>query len=196
MHLRTRDTLAKLAVFCLAGLPFVDGLWRIRSGERLGGNPIETLEHLSGEWAMYCLLATLAITPLRQLLNWRWPLKVRRMLGLYSAFYVAVHIACYLWLDLDFAWGDVWRELTGRPTITVGGVAAIGMLVLAVTSPREVVRKLGRRWSLVHRSVYAVAVLAVVHVAWKGKDGGEQALLFGALLIVLLLPRFVAVAKS
>ncbi|MEM7379173.1 MAG: protein-methionine-sulfoxide reductase heme-binding subunit MsrQ [Pseudomonadota bacterium] len=195
MKTKSRDALGKTAVFTLASLPFLDGLWRISTGSRLGGNPVETLEHLSGEWAVYLLLVTLAMTPARQLFGWRWPLKVRRMLGLFSAFYVALHIACYLWLDLGFAWDEVWRELTGRPTITVGAVAALGMTVLAVTSPKIAVRKLGRRWLPLHRSVYLVAVLAVVHVAWKGKDGDEVALLYGVLLIALLLPRFGAVLK-
>ncbi len=196
MNTKTRDTLGKVGVFALASVPLLDGIWRVTSGTRLGGNPIETLEHLSGQWALYLLAITLALTPLRTLFGWRWQLKLRRMLGLFAAFYALVHVVCYVWLDLGFAWDEIGTELIGRPTITIGAVAALGLLVLALTSPRAAVRRLGKRWQPLHRSVYLIAVMAVVHVAWKGKDGGEDALVYALVLIALLLPRFAVLAKK
>ncbi len=191
-----RDRLGKPSVFLLAALPLADGIWRVMSGTRLGGNPVETLEHLSGQWALYLLAITLSLTPMRVLLGWRWQLRLRRMLGLYAAFYALIHVVCYLWLDLGFAWDEVWTELIGRPTITVGALAALGLLLLSLTSPKAAVRRLGKRWAPLHRMVYLVAVLAVVHVAWKGKDGAEDALLYGVILIALLVPRFAQILKA
>ena len=177
--------LLKPAVFvlCLAplGLMVFDGF----TGG-LGVNPVETITHRTGDWTLRLLLLTLAMTPLRRLLGWGWPLRVRRMLGLFSFFYACLHLLTYVWLDQFF---DLWAivdDVIERPFITVGMLAFIGLIPLAITSTNGMMRRLGRRWKVLHRLVYPVAVLGVVHFWWLVKADVREPLLYALILGVLL----------
>ncbi len=170
-------------IACLlpASLMFWDGF----SG-MLGANPVEALLHRTGDWGLRLLLVTLAVTPLRVLTGWRWPLKLRRMLGLFAFFYVVSHFTVYLWLDRQMSWGEILTDLVERPYITVGFAAFLIVSVLAATSPKAMVRRLGKRWQSLHRWVYAAALLGVLHYWWLVKADVLDPLIYALVLIFLL----------
>ncbi len=170
-------------VLCLVPLAMLVG-WGLR-GE-LGANPIEEITHQTGDWALRLLLVTLAVTPLRRLTGWTQPMRVRRMLGLFAFFYACLHLLTYLWLDQFFDWGEILKDIVKRPFITVGFAAFVLLVPLAVTSTRGMMRRLGRRWQALHRAVYLVGVLAVVHYWWLVKADVRDPFFYAALLAVLL----------
>lgn len=132
------------------------------------------------------LLATLAITPLRQLTGWTVLMRFRRMLGLYAFFYASLHLAAFLVLDLQGWWATVFEELVRRPYITVGFLAWLILLPLAITSTRGWMRRLGRTWARLHRLIHAAAILAVLHFWWVVKSDLREPLIHAAVLAVLL----------
>ena len=155
--------------------------------DALGANPIETLTLASGEWALRLLLITLAVTPLRRVTGLHWLLRLRRMLGLYAFAYAAAHFAIYLWLDQFFDWGAIARDILERPFITVGFVAFVLMIPLAASSNSFAIRRLGgRRWQSLHRSSYAIAILAVVHFWWLVKADLLEPTIYALILAALL----------
>jgi methionine sulfoxide reductase heme-binding subunit len=163
--------------------------WRVYSGadiDALGADPVAAIEHFLGIWALRLLLATLAITPLRQLSGQPVLLRFRRMLGLYAFAYASLHFAAYLVLDLGGYWAQVFEEIARRPYITVGFAAWLLLVPLAITSTQGWIRRLGRRWARLHRLVYATAVLAVLHFWWVVKSDIREPLLYAAILAVLL----------
>lgn len=173
---------AVLFVACL--LPLVRTLAVVSAG--LEVNPIEFITRSTGTWTLVALLATLALTPLRRLSGWAWPLRVRRMLGLYAFFYGCLHLSTYLWLDQFFDWGAIIHDIMKRPFVTVGMVAFLLMTPLALTSTDGWMRRLGRRWGRLHRLVYPLALLAVVHYWWLVKADVSQPLYYAAVLAALL----------
>lgn len=176
----------RLAVFLGALGPLAWLVWGFQA-DQLGANPVEAITHSTGDWALRFLLGSLALTPLRVLSGIAWPLRLRRMLGLYAFFYAALHLACYLWLDQFFDWPAIGQDILKRPFITVGFAAFVLLIPLAVTSFKAAIRALGgRRWQALHRSVYAVAVLSVVHYWWLVKRDIREPLLYAAILAVLL----------
>ncbi|HDP89418.1 MAG TPA: sulfoxide reductase heme-binding subunit YedZ [Thioalkalivibrio sp.] len=152
----------------------------------LGVNPVEAVTHRTGDWTLRLLLATLALTPLRRLSGWSWPSRVRRMVGLFVFFYACLHLATYLWLDQFFDWGAIVVDVGERPFITVGMLAFLGLLPLAVTSNRAMQRRLGRRWKALHRLVYPVAILGVLHFWWLVKADVREPLVYALILATLL----------
>lgn len=152
----------------------------------LGADPVAAIEHFLGLWALRFLLLSLAITPLRQLTGWTWLLRLRRMLGLHAFFHASLHFAAYLVLDLRGYWAEVFTEIAERPYITVGFLAWLLLVPLALTSTQAAMRRLGRRWGRLHRLVYAVAVLAVLHFWWIVKSDFREPLLYAAILAALL----------
>lgn len=179
----------KLALFVLLALPFVALTVGAFTGE-LGANPVEKLTHETGEWALRITLLTLAVTPLRRLFGWTWPVRQRRMLGLYAFFYATLHFTTYLWLDQFFDWQAIVEDVIDRPYITFGFAALVLMLPLALTSPRAMVRRLGgKRWRRLHRLVYPMAVLAVVHYLWLVKADYREPIVYASILAALLLVR-------
>lgn len=176
----------KPVVFALALLPlagYVWGLWH----DTLGANPIETLTRGLGTWALNFLLVTLAMTPLRKLFGWHAALRLRRMLGLFAFFYAFLHLLSYLWLDQFFDWHAIGRDLLERPFVALGMAAFALLLPLAATSNQWSIRRLGgRRWQALHRSVYPLAILAVLHYGWLVKADLTLPWLYGAILFVLL----------
>jgi sulfoxide reductase heme-binding subunit YedZ len=178
----------KPLVFLSALLPFAIMLRGAWVGD-LGANPLETVTHGTGDWALRFLLLTLAMTPLRRLLHRSWPLRMRRMLGLYAFFYASLHFLIWLVLDQELSWHNILGDIAKRPYITVGFTAWLLLVPLAATSTRWAMRRLGRRWTRLHRLVYPTAVLAVVHYLWLVKADLFEPLLYGAILAVLLLAR-------
>jgi len=177
--------LLKPAVFALCLVPLALLVLDALAGD-LGANPIETITHATGDWTLRLLLATLAVTPLRHLSGWSWPLRLRRMLGLFTFFYAVLHLLTYVWFDKFFMWGEMAHDIVKRPFITVGMAAFVLLLPLAATSTNAMVRRLGRRWKPLHRAVYAIAILGVLHYLWLVKADIRQPLLYASLFAALL----------
>jgi len=178
-------TLLKPVVFSLCLLPLALLVYDGFTGG-LGVNPIEAVTHRTGDWTLRLLLATLALTPLRRLSGWAWPLRLRRMVGLFAFFYACLHLLTYLWLDQFFAWGMILEDVVERPFITLGMLAFLGLVPLALTSTRGMQRRLGRRWKTLHRLVYPVAILGVLHFWWLVKADVREPLVYALILAVLL----------
>lgn len=156
-------------------------------GDRLGANPIETITRSTGTWTLVFLLITLSVTPLRRLTGVNTLIRLRRMLGLYAFFYACLHFAIYFWLDQFFDWSAIVKDIIKRPFITVGFFAFVLLIPLALTSTNAMVKRLGgRRWQLLHRLVYVIAIAGVVHYLWLVKKDITQPLIYAAVLSVLL----------
>lgn len=178
----------RVIVFVLALLPFLRLVYAVYQ-DALGANPLEFITRNTGDWALYFLCISLAITPLRKILEWHWLIRLRRMLGLYAFFYAALHFLTFLWFDHFFDVSDMWRDVVKRPFITVGFVAFVLLLPLVLTSNQWMIRQLGgKQWQLLHRLVYLIAPLGVLHYFWMkvGKNLLLQPLLFAALVSALL----------
>lgn len=184
----------KFAVFLAALLPLGQMALAVVQG-RLGPDPVAQLEHASGIWALRFLLATLAITPLRNLTGWNRLVRLRRMLGLYAFFYASLHLAIYLVVDLGGFWSQLLTEIAKRPYITVGFLAWLLMLPLALTSTHGMMRRLGRHWQRLHRLVYAIGLFAVLHFLWQVKWGKTIAVpepvIYAGIFALLMLARLV-----
>jgi sulfoxide reductase heme-binding subunit YedZ len=155
-------------------------------GDSLGADPVAALTHATGEWALRLLLLGLALTPLRRQTGQAWPIRFRRLVGLYAFFYACLHLAVFLVLDLGGYWTQVFEDIVKRPYITVGFAAWLLLVPLAFTSTRGWMRRLGRRWAQLHRLVYAVGVLAVLHFLWLVKSDLREPLVYAAILALLL----------
>jgi sulfoxide reductase heme-binding subunit YedZ len=183
----------KPALFVAAALPFAllaGRLYLVYTGahpDLLGAEPVERLEHATGQWALRFVALTLAVTPLRRLTGWNGLAAYRRMLGLFAFFYATTHLAVYAGLDLELELGEVAAEIVKRPYITLGMLSWLALVPLAVTSTTGWIRRLGgRRWSRLHRLTYAVAVGGTVHFWWSVKKDVTEPLLY-ALVFALLL---------
>ena len=163
-------------------------VWEVwqTGNDALGADPVAEIEHRLGLWALRLLMATLAITPLRQLTGHAVLVRFRRMLGLYAFFYACLHFSAYLVLDLRGYWTLIFEEIAKRPYITVGFSAWLLLLPLAVTSTKGWIRRLGRNWARLHNLVYAAGVRAVLHFWWLVKSDIREPLLYAAILAVLL----------
>lgn len=183
--------LAKPFVFLSCLLPAIYLFYVVYSaltgGENLlGPDPVQALSLLTGEWAIRILILALAITPIRYLFNWPYVWKLRRMIGLFALFYVSLHFLVFLMFLLQWQWGDIGREIAERPYITIGFTAFVLMLFLGCTSFNAAQRKMGRNWKRLHRAVYAINILAVLHVIWIIRSSYGDALLYGSLVFILL----------
>jgi sulfoxide reductase heme-binding subunit YedZ len=153
----------------------------------LGANPIETLNRYTGDWTLRFLLITLAVTPLRKLSGWHVLIRLRRMLGLFAFLYACLHFLSWIWLDQFFDLDAILKDVAKRPFVTLGFTCFVLLILLAVTSTNAMVRRLGgRRWQLLHRLVYVIAVGGVIHFLWLVKSDITQPLIYGALLALLL----------
>ncbi len=176
----------KVAVFlaCLAPLGVL--IWRATQGD-LTANPIEFIEHWTGDWTMRFLIITLCITPLRKLLKMPQLIRFRRMLGLFAFFYVCLHFSTWVGLDRFFNLSDMWADVQKRRFITVGFAGFVLLIPLAVTSTRGWIRRLGgKRWQLLHRAIYLSAIAGVIHYAWLVKSDERKPLQYAAMVGVLL----------
>jgi len=182
---RARWWLAKAFAHLLALAPLtrlVHGAW----ADTLGADPVAAITHATGDWALRLLLLGLALTPLRHALGQAWPIRFRRLVGLYAFFYASLHLATYLVLDLAGYWPQFLDDLAKRPYIMVGLAAFALLLPLALTSTQGWMRRLGRRWGQLHRLVYPAAMLAVLHFTWLVKADLREPLAYAAVLAVLL----------
>jgi sulfoxide reductase heme-binding subunit YedZ len=153
----------------------------------LGANPISFVTLWLGDWTLRILLASLAMTPLRVLFGWSWPVSLRRLLGLFAFTYAVLHFLVWILLDHFFNWGQMAADLVKRPYITVGMTALLLMAPLAVTSTAGMIRRLGgRTWRRVHRLVYVVGVCAVLHYLWLAKKANPDPYYYAAALALLL----------
>lgn len=157
----------------------------------LGVNPAETLQLQTGIWALRFLVATLALTPLRRLTGWNRLVQYRRMLGLFAFFYASLHLLSYIALDRYFDFSGVWEDTARRPFITVGMLAFLAMVPLAITSTKGWIRRLGRNWQTLHRLMYLSAAAAAVHYLWKVKVMIGSPVYYAAIIAVLLAFRVV-----
>lgn len=160
-------------------------------GDRLGANPVEAIEHRTGDWTIWLLLASLAVTPLRRLTGWNWLIRYRRTLGLLAFSYVCLHFLTYLVIDQGFPIQGltltyVWEDIVKRPYVTVGFTAFMLLIPIAWTSTRGWIRRLGRRWTTLHQLVYVAAALGVLHYMWLIK-GDRPTAVYHALVLVGLL---------
>lgn len=183
--------LVRLSVFVLMLVPLMRLLWA-GTHDGLGANPIEFITRNTGDWTLYALCMTLSITPLRHVLQWHWLIRLRRMLGLYGFFYACLHFLCFLWFDHFFDWEEMWRDVLKRPFITVGFIALLLLLPLALTSTHAMMRRLGgKQWQVLHRMVYVIVPLGVLHYFWMkaGKNEVGQVVMFALLVVLLLVAR-------
>ncbi len=178
----------KPVVFSLCLLPF--GWLVYAAGTNvLGPDPAESIMHLTGEWSLRILLVTLAVSPVRKIWGWRWPMTLRRMLGLFAFFYATVHLASFSHFYIGWTPGILLEELVERPYITVGALAWVLMLPLALTSTRKMQRRLKRNWRRLHRAVYPAAMLACLHLLWQARSDLGEPILYSVLLFMLLIWR-------
>jgi methionine sulfoxide reductase heme-binding subunit len=184
---------AKVAVFIAAWYPLAR-LVLFAMTDRLGANPVEFITRSTGLWTLVFLCITLAVTPLRRLTGVAAFVRFRRMLGLYAFFYATLHFTTYLWFDKWFDVSAILKDIVKRPFITVGFAAFVLLIALALTSPRAMVRKLGRRWQTLHRAIYLIAALAILHFWWMkaGKHDLFLPKIYAAIMIVLLGWRLIA----
>ena len=191
MMRQPRIVAAKTLVHAAALMPLAilaSQVWEVwqTGNDALGADPVAEIEHRLGLWALRLLMATLAITPLRQLTGQAVLVRFRRMLGLYAFFYACLHFSAYLALDLRGYWTLIFEEIAKRPYITVGFSAWLLLLPLAVTSTKGWTRRLGRNWARLHKLVYAIGVLAVLHFWWLVKSDVREPALYAAILATLL----------
>ncbi len=185
----------KPVVFAACLVPVGLLVWRgFHAG--LGANPIEFITHSTGDWTLIFLLTTLAITPLRKLTRLYWLISFRRMLGLFAFFYGFLHLMTYVWLDKFFDVHEMLHDIAKRKFITAGMTAFFLMIPLAVTSTKWAIRKMGKRWQMLHRLIYFSAAAGVIHYIWLVKADLKKPLEYAAVLGLLLLYRVASWAVS
>jgi sulfoxide reductase heme-binding subunit YedZ len=178
----------KPLLFLAALVPFALLLWGAIANT-LGANPAEALIRGTGDWTLRFLCLTLAVTPLRQATGWHALARLRRMLGLFAFFYGVLHFLCFAWLDMGLDLAAIVKDIAKRPFILVGTAALLLMLPLAATSFNRAIKALGAaRWQALHRTVYAIALLGLLHFFWMraGKNDFAEWSVYAAILALLL----------
>jgi sulfoxide reductase heme-binding subunit YedZ len=186
------NKLMKIPVFFLCLMPAGLLVWA-GFHDGLGANPVEFIQHSTGDWTLRFLIITLAVTPARKLLGLPALIRYRRMLGLFAFFYICLHFTTYIWLDQSFDLHGMWLDVAKRKYITVGFLGFVLMIPLAITSTRGWIRRLGgKRWQWLHRAIYVSAIAGVIHYAWLVKSDERKPLQYAVLVGILLLYRVVA----
>jgi sulfoxide reductase heme-binding subunit YedZ len=180
----------RILTFLICLIPFVLLLLKVLQND-LGPDPAKELALETGEWSIRFLLLALAMTPLRHLSGRMEFAQRRRMVGLFALFYASVHFLVWVIFLLGLRWGAILEEVVERPYITIGFASFLILIVLGATSPRVMVRKLGKNWRRLHRLVYVAGVLAIIHLVWIVRTDLSEALLYGAILAGLLVWRLV-----
>jgi sulfoxide reductase heme-binding subunit YedZ len=179
----------KVAVFLICLIPFIELVWRVFTN-RLGANPVEFLQHATGDWTLRFLVFTLCITPFRKLFKLPDLIRFRRMLGLFAFFYVCLHFLTYLGPDQAFDLAAMWKDVAKRPFITVGFLGFVLLIPLALTSTAGWIRRLGgKRWQMLHRAIYVTAICGVIHYYWLVKSDVRKPVFYGVLVSLLLVWR-------
>ena len=164
--------------------------------DALSAEPVEYILHFTGIWSLRILLLTLAMTPLRNLTKQVFFLRIRRMVGLFSFFYVSLHLMVYVGLDLGFEMSHLLEDIIKRPYITVGFLAWLLLIPLAITSNKKMIRKLAKKWKPLHKSVYVILILACLHFIWLVKKDLLEPLIYSGIAFVLLFYRLVKYSRS
>jgi sulfoxide reductase heme-binding subunit YedZ len=189
MHLDTLNKVIayviKPVLFAVCLVPFI-ALVTGALNDSLGANPVETMTHETGEWTLRFLLLTLLITPLRRLSGHNWLIRLRRMFGLFAFFYACLHFLTYIWFDHYFDWMEIIKDIPKRPFITVGFIAFVLLVPLALTSTNAMMRRLKKNWTRLHKLVYVIAVLGVLHFLWLVKADILEPMVYAMILLVLL----------
>jgi methionine sulfoxide reductase heme-binding subunit len=185
-----RNKILKPIVFLAALVPLaLLGIGALHND--LGANPIEEITHQTGLWTLILLLSTLSITPLRRFTGINWLIQFRRMIGLFAFFYGCLHLTTYLWLDQSFDFHAIIKDVYKRPFITAGFTAFMLMVPLALTSTQGWIRRLGKRWQLLHRLIYFSAAAGVTHFIWLVKKDLREPLIYATVFGVLMAIRVV-----
>lgn len=180
--------LLKVSVFSLCLVPISLLFYKLYIDE-LGANPFEALTRQSGEWTLRFLLITLSLTPLKLLLKKSWPLKFRRMIGLFVFFYASIHLMTYIWFDQFFDWYEIWIDIVKRPFITMGMLSWFILLPLAITSTNAMKKRVGRYWKKLHQFVYLIGILVLLHYFMLVKADYWWPVLYSLYFIALMLVR-------
>lgn len=182
--------LACLSPFLYVAWPlFAFLIWQTEP-TRFGANPVEYVQHFTGDWTLRFLLIALSVTPLRRLFSLPELIRFRRMLGLFAFFYVCLHFLTYIWPDQGFDLRGMWHDVAKRPFVTVGFTGFVLLIPLALTSTKGWIRRLGgKRWQALHRAVYITALCGVIHYYWLVKSDHRLPLIYAAILTILLLYR-------
>jgi methionine sulfoxide reductase heme-binding subunit len=176
----------KVVVFTTCLVPLALLVWRGLNND-LSADPIAYITHRTGDWTLRFLVITLAITPLRKILHLPQLIRFRRMMGLFAFFYVCLHFTTWIWLDKSFVWSEMWKDVLKRPFITVGFAGLVLLIPLAITSTAGWIRRLGgKRWQVLHRLIYLIAILGVIHYYWLVKSDVRKPLFYGFLVAILL----------
>ncbi len=175
----------KAAVWLLALLPLTRLIW-LGFNDNLGANPVEFVEHSTGTWALVFLLVTLSMTPVRLLTGQVWQIQLRRLLGLFMFFYACLHITTYVWLDFNFIWDEIVKDVAKHPRILVGFAAFVLTIPLAATSNSYMIKRLKTNWKKLHQAVYVIGILAVLHFVLLVKKDLTEPLYYAVVLAFLL----------
>jgi sulfoxide reductase heme-binding subunit YedZ len=185
----------KLNQIYIKRLIFIISLWPILSLSvaiflnNLGANPVEFIERHFGKWALIFLCLTLSMTPLRRITHMNQWILNRRMLGLFTFFYATVHLLCYIGLDYHFAWIDIKNDIIKHRYVLVGFLGWLLLLPLAITSSDKMMRKLKFNWKRLHRLIYLIAILGVLHFLWLVKKDITEPLIYAFIIFILFLLR-------
>lgn len=185
----------KIIVFLLSLLPFLL-LVNDAINDQLGANPIETLHFGFGDWALRFLCIGLALRPVKTITGQGWPIRFRRMMGLFAFFYASLHLLVFIVLDLSFSWEAFKDEVPKSPYILMGLLTYSLLLPLAVTSTKTMQKRLGRSWIKLHRLVYVAGVTALVHYFWLVKKDYTEPLIYAGVIGVLLAIRIVVYSRK
>jgi sulfoxide reductase heme-binding subunit YedZ len=187
--------LFKVAVFFAALIPLARLGWKGYQ-QMLGANPIEVITHSTGDWTLIFLMLTLSITPLRKLTGQPWLIRFRRMLGLFAFFYASLHFTTYIFLDKFFDVNEMVKDIGKRKFITIGFTAFVLLIPLAATSTAGMIRRLGKRWQMLHRLIYVSGIAGVIHYWWLVKADVRKPQYYAIVLILLLGYRLLAAQRK
>ena len=162
----------------------------------LGANPVEAMTRNTGDWALYFLLITLTVTPLRKIMGWGWLIRYRRMFGLFAFFYACMHFLTYVWFDQFFDVREIIADIVKRPFITVGFVCFVLLIPLAATSTNKMVQRLKKNWKRLHQLVYVISMLAVLHYFMMTRADFLQPIIVLSILLLLFIYRAIQMRKA
>jgi len=157
--------------------------------DTLGANPPEYILHTLGIWTLRILLITLLLSPLRRTFSWPQVLQLRRMLGLFTFYYASLHCSFYLWFEQGLDWRYIYTDIWERPFITIGLLAFLCLLPLAITSTKNMMRQMGKQWKLLHMLVYPAVIFSVIHFWWLVKADITEPLVYAGLTTILFIER-------
>jgi methionine sulfoxide reductase heme-binding subunit len=166
-------------------LPFCGLVLKIAL-DNLGANPVQAVHYYLGLWSIRFLCLSLAVSPLRKITSWKWPLTYRRMIGLFTFFYTSLHVFSYLVLDHALVWQNIAQDMLESPYIFMGLCAYMIILPMAITSTKAWQKRLGSNWKKLHRFVYLAGVTAVIHYFWQLKGNLAEPLLYSLIVALLL----------